>query len=144
MSVCPHCRREQPETQMTCAACGQPMQLPGDDSTGLIIDIQLRFIDPYSGTEFHLPSPATLMIGRGDAGWTPEIDVLPLAHDANHGLSRRHAQVAVQGCYVTVRDLNSTNGTQLNGTPLHPQTPYALHDGDRLTFGRVDLIFRAT
>ena len=39
-------------------------------------------------------------------------------------------------------DLNSANGTFINGYRLTPQVPYWLRQGDRVRLGRVVLEFR--
>ncbi|ETM98430.1 hypothetical protein PPTG_19547 [Phytophthora nicotianae INRA-310] len=40
---------------------------------------------------------------------------------------------------VTLRDVKSTNGTKLNGKPLHPQQDYLLTDEDVISIGRTSL-----
>ncbi len=55
-------------------------------------------------------------------------------------LSRRHAiiqYVAGEGFYLV--DLNSTNGTYINGTPV--RRPVLMKDGDRLRLGSLSFIF---
>jgi pSer/pThr/pTyr-binding forkhead associated (FHA) protein len=58
------------------------------------------------------------------------------------GVSARHFEIENFGpdlCFV--RDLGSTNGTELNGAPLgHERTPFA--EGDVLTIGRVKIEIR--
>lgn len=60
------------------------------------------------------------------------------------GVSRRHSEVRVttDGPHLvsSIRDLNSTNGTFVNGDRI---TSQRLHDGDRVTIGRTSAIFRA-
>jgi hypothetical protein len=60
------------------------------------------------------------------------------------GVSRRHSEIRVttDGPHLvsSIRDLNSTNGTFVNGERIMSQR---LHDGDRLTLGRTTAIFRA-
>lgn len=59
------------------------------------------------------------------------------------GVSRRHAEIRVthDGPHfaVTIRDLNSTNGTFVNGDRVDSRR---LQDGDRLTLGRSTLAVR--
>ncbi|MDQ6802758.1 MAG: FHA domain-containing protein, partial [Acidobacteriota bacterium] len=55
-------------------------------------------------------------------------------------ISRRHAVVHVSGSDVTLEDLGSTNGTFIGGSRV--SQPQPLHDGDAITFGRVQMIFR--
>lgn len=57
---------------------------------------------------------------------------LPLTHAT---VSRRHAELMSNGEEVWVRDLNSSNGTLVNGSRV---TEATLVPGDRITFGEVD------
>ena len=52
--------------------------------------------------------------------------------------SRRHAEIVREGEAFVVVDLNSTNGTELNGRRV---TREELADGDRITVGATDIVF---
>ena len=54
-------------------------------------------------------------------------------------ISRRHARILWGGGRFMVEDLNSTNGTSLNGRMLTPFEPSELHSGDMLKLGQVEL-----
>jgi hypothetical protein len=54
-------------------------------------------------------------------------------------VSRRHAQIAVDGDEVRVIDLGSRNGVRLNGHPVEGSA--LLADGDRVRIGTQDLVF---
>lgn len=56
------------------------------------------------------------------------------------GASRKHAEIRRQGDRITVVDLGSTNGTQVNNKTI---TDHVLRDGDRITIGRTTLEFRS-
>lgn len=56
-------------------------------------------------------------------------------------VSGHHAQVQPQGGGYVVIDLNSMNGTFLNGQRLSPYITYPLHDGDTLCFGKTVFSF---
>ena len=60
------------------------------------------------------------------------------------GVSRRHSEIRVttDGPHLvtSIRDLNSTNGTFVNGDRISSQR---LQDGDRVTLGRTSATFRA-
>lgn len=60
------------------------------------------------------------------------------------GVSRRHSEIRVttDGPHLvtSIRDLNSTNGTFVNGDRI---TSQRLEDGDRITLGRTKAVFRA-
>ncbi len=59
------------------------------------------------------------------------------AHQA--GISRRHALIAPSRDGYTIKDLGSTNGTLLNGTPLLAEIPYWLQSGDQIRLGALTL-----
>jgi pSer/pThr/pTyr-binding forkhead associated (FHA) protein len=48
-------------------------------------------------------------------------------------VSRQHARLTVTDAGVTITDLDSANGTRVNGTPIVGPTP--LHDGDTIQIG---------
>ena len=54
-------------------------------------------------------------------------------------VSRRHAQITVDGDEVRVIDLGSRNGVRLNGHPIEGSA--LLTDGDRVRIGTQDLVF---
>jgi hypothetical protein len=55
--------------------------------------------------------------------------------DTFDNVSRAHARVAVEEGQVFVVDLDSTNGTTVNGARLRAAQPQAVCDGDVLGFG---------
>ena len=61
--------------------------------------------------------------------------------DADHlGVSRRHAMIRPTETKLYIVDLNSTNGTWLNGHSIGLNTPYSLSNGDLVTVGRLDMV----
>lgn len=63
-------------------------------------------------------------------GRDPQCDL----HLDNRALSRRHAQIEKRGAAIWVRDLNSQNGTYVNGNRI--AEPLALNGGDVVEVGR--------
>ena len=58
-------------------------------------------------------------------------------------VSRMHARFSLdQDGKMNVRDLNSTNGTWLNGERLQPNESRGLVPGDHLRLGRMEFVFR--
>lgn len=55
----------------------------------------------------------------------------------DNSVSRRHARLTKVGNDVFLTDLNSTNGTFLNGVKLQENKPYLLTDKDVITFSEV-------
>ena len=54
-------------------------------------------------------------------------------------LSRRHFRLSRSAEGVTIEDLSSLNGTQLDGVALAPFAPVRLEDGQTITAGRLTL-----
>ena len=75
-------------------------------------------------TTFALPDSGAVVIGRS-AGRS-DLVVPGLA------VSGRHCSLSRVGGAFLLRDLGSTNGTRLNGTPLSPETDMPVWRGDRI------------
>lgn len=58
---------------------------------------------------------------------------------ADSAASREHAEVVLSGSDWSVADLDSTNGTELNGEALSGSRP--ISHGDKITIGRTVLQF---
>jgi pSer/pThr/pTyr-binding forkhead associated (FHA) protein len=56
------------------------------------------------------------------------------------GVSRRHARISVAGEQVTLKDLQSRNGTYRAGEKING--PVTLLDGDEIRLGPVRITFR--
>jgi hypothetical protein len=70
-------------------------------------------------------------------GRSPDCDITIV--DSN--VSRRHAEIQPRGDGFVVIDLESTNGTRVNGVRV---TERELQDGDELAFGNTRMIFQAS
>lgn len=81
-----------------------------------------------TGKRFELTAPETVL-GRGD-------DVA--VHLDDPVMSRRHALVTYVQNEFRIKDLESANGTFLNGSRV---TEYALHNGDKVLMGETLLLF---
>lgn len=79
-------------------------------------------------TSFEL-AEAVITIGRAPDN---------LIHLEDSSVSSRHAQISVSGDVYELRDLDSTNGTRVNGTSV---TTATLQAGDRIKFGKVEACF---
>lgn len=98
--------------------------------------IRLRIAE--SGRTLELPLERPLQLGRLDPSQEvfPEVD-LTQDNGAAKGVSRRHARLWRQAEAVVVEDLDSVNGTFVNGRRLAPYLPEALHNGDQLRLGNL-------
>lgn len=90
----------------------------------------VRINDDYAGEEFSL-SEQDNTIGRTD-------DNFILLSDSS--ISRNHAVIQRFGDLYSIRDLNSSNGTELNGNPVASENQ-ELTSGDRIRFGSVEFLF---
>lgn len=104
------------------------------------------------------PAGAPVLVFAGAAGEAPVRDVGLAPGDGgcvigSYGplvdvvvddptVSRRHARVIRDGRGFHVEDLNSANGTRVNGAPLDPFVPRAIVPGDTVRFGEAALSVR--
>jgi pSer/pThr/pTyr-binding forkhead associated (FHA) protein len=84
-----------------------------------------------------------MLVGREDSRWSrrPEVDLAPFDGMTN-GVSREHARILYDDATLYIEDLDSTNGTRINGFQLKPHLRYRLRDGDELEFGRLRAVLR--
>src|SRR5262249_51106733 len=76
-----------------------------------------------------------VIIGREDLASREQADVDLTSYGARErGVSRQHAALHRRHHTVTLVDLNSSNGTHINGTRLIPYQPRLLREGDQLCF----------
>lgn len=83
---------------------------------------------PSKGGEF-LITRARTVVGRGE-------DAVVCIPDAS--MSRHHAEIMYGSAEFRIRDLDSSNGTLLNGSAVEE---YAIRNGDKLTLGETILRF---
>ncbi len=85
-----------------------------------------------------------LVIGRADPSGEqqPDLDLSPY-HAADEGVSRRHALLIPDHDHLYLADMESTNGTWINGIYLQPGRRYPLAPGDQIEFGLLRLIVRS-
>ena len=126
--------------QTTRAAVGLPDSEP---VTFLVKALECE--NPFSGTSRHiLRDHEEVEIGRGESGFRrlhgPSGPRLEL-RVPDRTMSARHAQLKRVGTSWTVRDLDSTNGTLLDGQRIEEA---ALRDGQLIEIGATLLLFRET
>lgn len=125
---------------VTCQVCGTP-NAPGErycQDCGFMFGSAAPDDEPLpdpgtlprlvlaDGRELLL-NPGANLVGRDGAG------VLL----ADPTVSRRHAQLTLEGALLYVEDLGSTNGTSVAGRKLAAGERVPAHDGDSLKFGHV-------
>lgn len=167
-SVCPYCGFPAREDDVFCGNCGAPIGNTGgssyngsyadirdnndrwgqtevmgagdDDATVLMEDYGqtsacLEYFDNGLAQRIHLQREIT-RIGSKERGTDY---VLP-----SRKVSKLHAQIRREGSRYLLKDLNSTNGTYLNGAPERLGAEYEteLHDGDRIRMADIELVFK--
>lgn len=99
-----------------------------------------------SGAALAFPAGQTkVLVGRQDPvrGIFPEIDLTDHGGDEG-GVSRRHAHIAYEDGQFTLEDLNSVNGTFVNGVRVPSGERSPITEGDEIRLGRVLLVFRTS
>jgi hypothetical protein len=97
-----------------------------------------------SGATIGLDVRHSLVVGRANPGADeqPDLDLSP-HQAAEHGVSRRHAELIPTEEALYLLDLDSTNGTWLNGSYLKPGQRRTLSPGDRVELGLLGLVVRS-
>ena len=150
MQLCPHCGQENREGEIYCATCGFALvavpistrQLEeGSAHSGTanlgsdgVLFLQVDPNEPPVVVKLH----HSIILGRisNQVEDVAYVNLTPYGAEEK-GVSRQHAQITRDGRAVYVSDLNSTNGTHLNGEMLSPSVEQRVHDGDELTLGKL-------
>jgi pSer/pThr/pTyr-binding forkhead associated (FHA) protein len=157
--VCPACGHEMTGNPVVCENCNEPMPLPTGDTvilkgeTAIIPTKKKRWSSAEVGEgqsirvlidqavrTIRLPTDAHVTLGRADedSEQKPDIDLTP--HNAlAGGVSRIHAALRLYDGMVQVKDLNSTNGTVLNGQQVSAHEWRIVRDGDKLRLGSLTM-----
>jgi pSer/pThr/pTyr-binding forkhead associated (FHA) protein len=119
--TCPVCDTANPPKRLNCEVC--LARLPRTQR-----DLLLLFREPPG--ERRLPPDGRLTLGR-DPGLSPVAGLLP-----HPNVSRRHAVVELdQFGDARITDLDSANGTFVNGDRVESDRPRSLSDGDVIRLG---------
>jgi len=111
-----------------------PMQSP-------VSPHRIQFIFAQHNQSLELTLRQSLTLGRQVPHESTTIDLTEYGA-YRLGLSREHVQIVPSAGHIMIQDLNSRNGTKLNGYELIPHTLYELHDGDMLELGMMGLHVR--
>lgn len=89
------------------------------------------------GKEFLVSEP-DMLVGRRDPEQAviPDIDLFDQEAPNNRYVTRRHARLYFAGGSLMLEDLDSANGTGLNGQLVAPHEPRALAVNDKVHFGQ--------
>jgi len=103
---------------------------------GPILPLVRAYLCSSRGKVFPLKT-RRVVLGRNDlaSGIVVDIDLSRVA-DEPGAVSRNHACIEQEGEYFYLTDLDSRNGTRLNGRKLAPYERERLQDGDAIELGR--------
>jgi serine/threonine-protein kinase len=135
---CYNCQSPLTPNDAFCAFCGQKQ--PEQKTTARLIVVGTTEMD----AQFPLNPAGESLIGRLDPirGIHPEVDLS--RYDPAARVSRRHARIFLQENQYVIEDLNSANGTFVNGQlRLMPKQPHTLTNGDEVRLGETRLKFIA-
>jgi len=149
VKFCPSCKLGIDANAVVCRHCGakQVLSPPGQEEpnnklvTGL--SVPSNGVAVYSAGK-HEPIVVTedkeFVLGRDLPSASEKLVDLTQLDGFAMGVSRRHAMVrAAEGGYKLI-DLNSSNGTWLNGQILVPTVVYDLPSGSRVQLGHLKLV----
>lgn len=160
MRICPYCGHKNREGLLFCEECGQGLDgaeaqptlptrrfdetLPefsakatwGSASVGETRSIVIHFRNASDPLIVELSD--RIVFGRADntSPRQPDVDLTPFGA-LEKGVSRVHAAIERSDDVLTLVDMGSSNGTNLNGQKLTPDQPRVLRDGDEIRFGKL-------
>jgi hypothetical protein len=141
MTTCQQCGQENAEGYTACVKCGHPSPLANPQSQAAQqVTYFIKFL--VEGEELPLtltPSQRAIM-GRQAPFMLqmPDVD-LTAYNAAEHGISRVHAVIDCTRNGLQISDLDSRNGTFVNGEKLHPYNAHILRNGDTVRLGSLSL-----
>lgn len=160
MRVCSECDHENELGVLVCVICGTSL-LDESESKTIVIDTEIGPTELIVASEFvttSLSERSTLIIviyhkgkqetisldseeehhivGRYDESSNNfvQIDLNPFDARKN-GISRLHARLMHIGEQWMIEDLQSSNGTRINGRKLQFGQRYVVRNGDQIQFG---------
>lgn len=112
------------------------------DAEGGTVPQTIYFVLP-DGAEYPVETTHDIVMGRQPRPDDPPV-TLDLEQFDGHdlGVSRHHCMIKLIRDRLTLVDLDSINGTFVNGSRALPLKRYQLLDGDSLTLGRLTLELR--
>lgn len=163
MIECPSCKHQEFVGTLYCSECGTRLvhtaPFPAIPTDGSWVDLDLGSSADGPAGALELESGAALglrvlatgdmvslvgrdnyTLGRGGTGQAimPDVD-LDRYGAQDQGISRLHAEIRIEEDGVHIVDLDSVNGTLVNGERLEPQQPRRVVHKDMIQLGRLRL-----
>jgi pSer/pThr/pTyr-binding forkhead associated (FHA) protein len=107
-----------------------PTQLQVQVASLFHLATQTRIELPLALPLIHIGKPNDLVPPDIDVSGFPDSDIV----------SRRHADIRVEGDSFYLEDVGSANGTYVNHVPLAPGNRHRLRSGDRISLGKGDKV----
>ena len=98
--------------------------------------------NPAPPATLSVPNLPELIVGRSDpqSNSYPDVDLGPYG-GLDLGVSRRHFRMSRAGDQFYVEDLNSVNGTVVNGQRIPSHNLHPMRSGDQIALGKMELRF---
>jgi hypothetical protein len=155
MIECPTCKHSEFVGTLHCSECGTQLIHtapigPGSDflelnesaplGTGLAAGAIFGLRVMKTGDMVSLAGRDSYTLGRsaGSQAIVPDVD-LDTYGAQDQGISRLHAEIRMDETGVHVVDLDSVNGTLINGKRIEPQEPKEIHNKDIIQLGNMQL-----
>lgn len=163
MIECPNCSHQEFVGTLFCSECGSRLAhespMPTVDISKDEIGDRAKDTKPSPPEAPELKSGAMMglrvietgevvsLIGRDNFTLGREVEGQAVIPDVDldkyeaydHGVSRIHAELRLSPEGLQVIDLDSVNGTLINGEEIESQDPHPIHHGDILQLGRLRL-----
>lgn len=142
----PQARPAQPQTK-ACPACGRANKKDARFCVGCghsfvpLRPAVLRVVEPVRAAWEMPVARSPMLLGRASEaeGYRPDFDMT--FYDEGDYVSRRHARITKGRAGYFITDLDSSNGTTVNGQMLPPHRARRLRNGDRIKVGLVAIQF---
>jgi pSer/pThr/pTyr-binding forkhead associated (FHA) protein len=136
MIRCPVCHHNEPNGSLFCSECGGEIF---DIAPGGVHEISLEMVE--SGEKLKLNGSREYTIGRVSKAQAliPDVD---LSHSGafHKGVSRLHAILKTKPGECTLMDLDSANGTKVNGIRVTACVDIPVKNGDTILLGSFKII----
>lgn len=128
--TCTGCGRKSPADTEKCLRCGEVLPPAGAGAAAAADRSCPRLVLP-NRTSVNIPTGETVVLGRHSSD-----PVVAAALELHDQVSRKHAELRVDGQTATVTDLGSTNGTFVNGRAVADKATVPLAGGVTIRFGK--------
>jgi len=146
---CPACKLGIDANSVVCRHCGTKLDLTPPNRNDNLKDLTAKLPNPLAGLAVYPAGTTTpiavtedkeFILGRETPGASEKIVDLTKLDGFAMGVSRRHAMIRASDKGYSLIDLNSSNGTWLNGQILVPTITYDLPSGSNIQLGYLKLV----